>query len=378
MATLDGRYRHLIAWKDLESPRGLALDYEAGFLFWTDWGHYRKIERSHMDGESRTRIITADLGWPNGLTLDLRAKRLYWVDAQLKTIDSCDYGGNQRKLIASSLHHPYALTLTEDYLYWTDWKSKALHMADRQNVSYRRDILTSIEGLMDIKVIDTNESLLQNVCGFDNGGCSQLCLRNPSGFKCKCGIGRQLLNNSSTQCEYMPQDYLLIALRSGIGMISLNSGDFMDSVLPIQGVHGVVVLDYHYRKKWLFMADVNLDVIRRVSLNDLNNSSIIVRTNLATPNGIAVDWLADNLYWSDSDHRIIEVARLDGSCRKGILTEQMGDPRSLIVYPRKGFLFWSDWDTPSRIERSLLDGSNRSIIVGHNLGFPTGLTIDFE
>lgn len=41
-------------------------------------------------------------------------------------------------------------------------------------------------------------------------------------------------------------------------------------------------------------------------------------------------------------------------------------------------LFWSDWDAPARIERSLLDGSNRTIIVTENLGFPTGLTLDFE
>ncbi|KAL9884451.1 LDL receptor related protein 4 [Glossina fuscipes fuscipes] len=378
VATLDGKYRHLIAWKDLESPRGLALDYEAGFLFWTDWGHYRKIERAHMDGENRQRIVTSNLLWPNGLSLDLKAKRIYWVDAKLKVIDSCDYEGNQRKLIMSALHHPYALALTDEFIYWTDWKSKALHMADRNNVSDKRDVMTNIDGLMDIKVISTNEKLPSNVCGEDNGGCSQLCLRNPSGYTCKCGIGLKLINGNSTECEYLPEDYLLIALRSGIGLISLTTPDLMDVVLPIPGVHGVVVLDYHYRRNWLYIADVNLDIIRRVNLKNLTESKVIVNTQLATPNGISVDWIADNIYWSDSDHRIIEVSRLDGCCRKSILSDDMGDPRSLIVHPKRGYLFWSDWDTPSRIERCLLDGSNRTILVGNNLGFPTGLTIDFE
>lgn len=153
MASLDGKHRHLIAWKDLESPRGITLDYEAGLLFWTDWGHNRKIERSFMDGENRQRIVTSSLGWPNGLSLDLKTKRIYWVDAQHKTIDSCDYTGNQRKLIMSSLHHPYALALTEDYIYWTDWQSKALHMADRNNITDQKEIMSNIDGLMDIKVV---------------------------------------------------------------------------------------------------------------------------------------------------------------------------------------------------------------------------------
>lgn len=128
----------------------------------------------------------------------------------------------------------------------------------------------------------------------------------------------------------------MIALRSGIGLISLTTPDLMDVVLPIPGVHGVVVLDYHYRRNWLYIADVNLDIIRRVNLKNLTESKVIINTKLATPNGISVDWIADNIYWSDSDHRIIEVSRLDGSCRKSILSDDMGDPRSLIVHPKRG------------------------------------------
>lgn len=204
VATLDGNYRHVIAYKDLESPRGLALDYEAGLLFWTDWGHYRKIERSHLDGNERSRIVTANLGWPNGLSLDLKSKRIYWVDARLKTIDSCDYTGNQRQLIMSALHHPYALALTEDYIYWTDWKSKALHMADRRNTSAKRDVMTNIDGLMDIKVIVKHQLIAENVCGTNNGGCSHLCLRNPGGYTCQCPTGLRLRENSTTHCQNLP------------------------------------------------------------------------------------------------------------------------------------------------------------------------------
>lgn len=45
------------------------------FLFWTDWGHIAKIERSHLDGSDRKILINTDLGWPNGLTLDYDTRR---------------------------------------------------------------------------------------------------------------------------------------------------------------------------------------------------------------------------------------------------------------------------------------------------------------
>lgn len=50
----------------------------------------------------------------------------------------------------------------------------------------------------------------------------------------------------------------------------------------------------------------------------------------------------------------------------------------MIVYPKRGFLFWSDWGPPGRIERSYMDGSDRKVIIDNDLGFPTGLAIDFE
>lgn len=378
VSNLQGKNRHLIAWQDLELPRGLAHDYEAGLLFWTDWGYARKIERANMDGEERSKIVTSNLGWPNGLSVDLEMKRIFWVDAQLQTIDSCDYTGNKRQLIMAELPHPYALAVTPKHIYWTDWKSKGLHMAERRNISIRSDIVSNINGLMDIKIIKTNTSLEDNVCGKDNGGCSHLCLRNPSGYSCKCPIGLRLKDDSITECQTLPDDYLLIAQRTGIGMISLNTPDLMDVVLPIKGVHGAVVVDYHYKKSLLFFADVNLDIIRRVNLLNFSDNIVIVDSGISTTNGLAVDWVADNVYWSDADRKNIEVSRLDGSSRKELISTELNDPKSLIVYPKKGYLFWGDWGYPQSIGRCLLDGSNRTTIVTTDLGIPTGLAIDFE
>lgn len=109
-----------------------------------------------MDGEQRIKIVTAHLGWPNGICLDVEQKRVYWTDAQLKHIESCDYDGNNRKIIISELQHPYGIAVTDMDVYWTDWKSKALHMVNKNNASNTKVIKSDIEGLMGVRVISVS------------------------------------------------------------------------------------------------------------------------------------------------------------------------------------------------------------------------------
>lgn len=226
---------------------------------------------------------------------------------------------------------------------------------------------------MDVKVINTAEKLENNICGTNNGGCSHLCLRKPHGYSCQCPTGLRMKSNEK-DCEDLPKAFLLIALRSGIARISLDTPDMFDVVLPIDSIYGAVVVDYHYEQNYLFYADVNADAIKRINMKNYNDVKTIVSTGLNTPNGIAVDWIADNLYWSDSALKLIEVSRLDGSYRKTLLRPDT-DVRAMILY--KNFLWFADWGHHARIERILLDGSDRKVIVNTELGFPTGLAIDF-
>lgn len=62
------------------------------FLFWTDWGHIAKIERSHLDGSDRKVLINTDLGWPNGLTLD--------YDTRRSDREACLWGGGACLILA--------------------------------------------------------------------------------------------------------------------------------------------------------------------------------------------------------------------------------------------------------------------------------------
>lgn len=376
VSELDGSHRKVLVWQDLESPRAIAIDYNKGYLFFSDWGTLPRIERADMDGDKRSRIITSDLFWPNGLAVDKVTSYLYWTDAKLHHIKKSDFDGNFQQIVIDfrNEEHPYGITVTRSKIYWTDWKTLALHSAEKKNLTSRTIIAGNLEGLMDVKVIDASEKLEENSCGSNNGGCSHLCLRKPNGFSCQCPTGLKMKSNGK-DCEDLPKSYLLIALRSGIGRISLDTPEMFDVVLPIESIYGAVVVDYHFDKNYLFYADVNADAIKRINMKNYNDVKTIVSTGLNTPNGIAVDWVADNLYWSDSALKIIEVSRLDGSYRRTLLRTDLDDVRSMILY--KNFLWFADWGHTARIERSLLDGSDRKVIVNSDLGFPTGLAIDF-
>lgn len=42
------------------------------------------------------------------------------------------------------------------------------------------------------------------------------------------------------------------------------------------------------------------------------------------------------------------------------------------------YLFWTDWGHIAKIERANLDGSERKILINTDLGWPNGLTLDYD
>lgn len=71
-------------------------------------------------------------------------------------------------------------------------------------------------------------------------------------------------------------------------------------------------------------------------MTNFSDNKPIVSENLTTPDGIAVDWLAENLFWTDTGRKVLEVTRLDGSCRKVIFNNGLDEPRAVAVFPGKG------------------------------------------
>ena len=62
----------------------------------------------------------------------------------------------------------------------------------------------------------------------------------------------------------------------------------------------------------------------------------VIINDVSHPDGIAVEWLARNLYWTDTGTDRIEVSRLDGSFRKIVISEDLDEPRAITLHPSLG------------------------------------------
>ena len=105
--------------------------------------------------------------------------------------------------------------------------------------------------------------------------------------------------------------------------------------------------------------------------------------------GMAVDWIGQNLYWTDEGLRGIFVADLkEASKRLLLISKDLVHPRSIVVDSANGVMYWANWpagpplenelkeSTGGKIEVSWLDGSNRRPLVQDDLIWPNGLSID--
>ena len=57
---------------------------------------------------------------------------------------------------------------------------------------------------------------------------------------------------------------------------------------------------------------------------------------MVRPDGIAVDSVGRNLYWTDRLGNRIEVSRLDGSFRKTLVYQNLNDPVDIVLDMKNG------------------------------------------
>lgn len=400
VASIGAGHRKVLFWTDLDQPRAIAVLPMKGLMFWTDWGDSPKIERAGMNGDpiSRQVIVSSHIIWPNGLTIDYANERIYWIDGKLQLFEVMDYNGGNRKKVVSGMDYPFALTQYQNKFYWTDWRTGSIHYYDQSTPNKSAQVLLHSDKMpMDIHVWDAQrQPKLVHACSNNKGGCSHLCLLAPQnssissnsdsstsglnrlnlGYTCACPIGTKLIN--STTCADGPQEILLIARKSDIAIVYLDSPDFTDRELKLTNIKYSIGVDYDPVHKHVYWTDDEVRRIQRASLDGSDQQDVLVR-DIHHPDGVAVDAVAGNIYWADTGTDRIEVARLDGHHRRVIIGDDLYEPRAVVAEPILGYLFWSDWyEKRPKIERSNLDGSERTVLVHEDLVWPNGIAVDSD
>uniref|UniRef100_A0A3Q4H6C5 Low-density lipoprotein receptor-related protein 2 n=1 Tax=Neolamprologus brichardi TaxID=32507 RepID=A0A3Q4H6C5_NEOBR len=395
VSKLDGTHRTVLVSENVTNPRGLVLDPRdsAHLMFWTDWGRNPRIERASMDGKQRTVIISSKLYWPNGLTIDYPNNLLYFADAYLDFIDFCDYNGNNRKQVLASdlvLQHPHAITIFEDFLYWTDRYINRVMRAHKWHGENQTVMLFNLPQPMGLVAVHpARQPAGENHCL--RSSCTHICLLSAVGpryYSCACPSGWMLAADQIT-CTRVEDPFLVVVRDSIIYGISLNPDDKSnDAMVPVAGLQNGYDVDFDDNEQTIYWVE-HPGEIHRVKSDGTNRTEFAPAAILGSPVGLALDWITENLYYTNPATQSIEVLKLRGEVqyRKTLITNNgsptgAGSPVGIAVDPARGKLYWTDQGTesgiPAKVASADMDGLNPVTLFTNNLDHIEFITLDIR
>ncbi len=69
----------------------------------------------------------------------------------------------------------------------------------------------------------------------------------------------------------------------------------------------------------------------------------IIQNGISIPNGVAMDYMTDTLYWTDAGYHHIECSNMNGEDRRIILSSIFFSYYGFHILIKDGFLYWSEW-----------------------------------
>ncbi|ELT98196.1 hypothetical protein CAPTEDRAFT_227414 [Capitella teleta] len=421
-------------------PEAVAVDPVAGLLFYSDSGP-DTIEIANLDGSKR-RTVVLSAQQPRGLSLDPVRSRIeshhqggytgqtgvwvasnlapmtaltgqwsnrglmFWTDRTAMAIMVARTNGdNQSKLLLSgdvildntnvSMNVAfYGVSVDAQNIFFTDWNSGTLFKANRDG-SNIKIVYTQANrsSLASVVAYDSDSHPLgsNTACNTLNGGCSDLCVPRNDRVVCMCPEFKRIAHDEKT-CLREDQ-------ANGPDMIWVEHDSYATSY--IKGIKGEpedylrtkemktwvirspawhwTALDMNYKNNMLYLTDKQDRFIVQMPLNGSIEIQVIYYGISTGVGGVAVDWVAGNIYWTDSFYNWIMMSKAAEKTpyQKTLINTGLDSPHGIAVWPQKGLLLWTDWGTVPKIEFSKLNGQGRQILWEQELDEPKGLAIDY-
>lgn len=114
----------------------------------------------------------------------------------------------------------------------------------------------------------------------------------------------------------------------------------------------------------------------RAPIDEGTEQIVVLQDKTVTSDGLAVDWIYNHIYFTDTRRYTIEIMNFDGNMGKVLIKDDLEIPRAIALDPLDGWMFWTDWGASPRIERAGMDGSHRETVVSYDVKWPNGLTLD--
>ena len=112
--------------------------------------------------------------------------------------------------------------------------------------------------------------------------------------------------------------------------------------------------------------------IEKANMDGTGRTTIII-AGLGYPNGLAIDYSQNLIFWTDAKTKQLESADFSGNNRRVLLDLSSGSsfPFGLVLHRKS--LYWTDWNTKSVHRYDMLTRENSTLIIG--ISKPMGLVI---
>nr|XP_018898096.1 PREDICTED: low-density lipoprotein receptor-related protein 4 [Bemisia tabaci] len=374
---MNGENRRVVVNSSLQWPNGLAIDYPASRLYWVD-AKTHLIESSNLDGTNRQQVVTKGLPHPFSLTVFDDA--LYWTDWHTKSISTANkLTGNGFRIVHSGLHFPMGI--------------KSYHPESQP--AYKNHCGDNNGGCSYLCLPKASSNSYSCVCplGSDLGRDKRQCeppSKNILLVVRKKDLRLMLMRNETylTEDTVMPLDGIRSAealawdsaadaifwsdVETGsINTASLN-GSNQRSVFHYN-VDLVTGLDFDWITKKLYWVNSDRRLIEAAAIN--GSRSILIWEHLDQPKDIVIAPMQGMMFYTDVGKKAkIESAYMDGSNRKILVTENLISPNGLAIDFEENTLYWVDSGTHT-LEKITFSGDERKVVTGDGLPYPTRLVV---
>lgn len=138
-----------------------------------------------------------------------------------------------------------------------------------------------------------------------------------------------------------------------------------------------IVVDPRQGQSSMYWTDWGTDTKIEKAFLDGSHRTKIISTDLQWPNGLAIDYESNLLFWVDAKQQTISSCDLDGSKRRIIFStnEYLRHPFAAAIF--EDFVIWTDWEAESIFQVNKFTGSQLTPVrrVAMDLHSPMGVQI---
>ncbi|XP_002024364.2 putative vitellogenin receptor [Drosophila persimilis] len=209
--------------------------------------------------------------------------------------------------------------------------------------------------------------------------CSQSCENTSGGYRCSCDPGYLLAKDNRTcrATNTHGSEHPLLLYTTQMNVMGMHLGS-RNHVYQVAGNLSKVI-GVAYDGSHIYWTNIQNEAESIVKANaDGTHAEILLTSGLDAPEDLAVDWLTQNIYFSDNVMRHIAVCSHDALNCVVLVTEDVHQPRGLALWPQRGQMFWTDWGVKPMIVRASMDGKRSTPIVSENIHWPNGIALDMH